>query len=278
MTINDRFACGSTFFILLAIYTGGSNAKPANYDDTFSNPPLVSYDKNAIRVALLQDPTTENTRPFEENKSATSSILQRQEYAEGPRSTSRNSWNSALTSGIIEPEIKFLETTHVRETSLPEYTSEKASVPIVAVINTPIVENGNVEGSLIAILPSQSTILKEQDQSFSMPIDGVSNKSDKDGDVDLPNIILATETSLTQLKNKDVGYSNDSDDMDVAEDIIFRPLFRKQHRTDQKTDYRNDENIYKRFGYRRYNPYRVYNPNTRITSRYRPRYFDNYYK
>lgn len=69
-------------------------------------------------------------------------------------------------------------------------------------------------------------------------------------------------TPLFWTSDTDTNYPRDPHDMDVAADIIFRPLFRYRQEAQQRS--------YRRSAYQRYNyPRRNY--------QYRPRYSDDYY-
>ncbi|XP_077264422.1 uncharacterized protein LOC143898669 [Temnothorax americanus] len=72
-------------------------------------------------------------------------------------------------------------------------------------------------------------------------------------------------TPLFWTSDADINYPKDPRDMEVAADIVFRPLFRYRQEVQRRS--------YRRPAYRRYNPYDSY-PRR---DRYRPRYSDDYY-
>lgn len=73
-------------------------------------------------------------------------------------------------------------------------------------------------------------------------------------------------TPLFWTSDADVNYPKDSRDMEVAADIVFRPLFRYRQEMQRRS--------YRKPSYRRYNSYNSY---PRRDYRYRPRYSDDYY-
>lgn len=72
-------------------------------------------------------------------------------------------------------------------------------------------------------------------------------------------------TPLLWTSDADINYPKDPRDMEVAADIVFRPLFRYRQEVQRRS--------YRKSAYRRYNPYDSY-PRR---DRYRPRYSDDYY-
>ncbi|XP_012528078.1 uncharacterized protein LOC105832033 [Monomorium pharaonis] len=71
---------------------------------------------------------------------------------------------------------------------------------------------------------------------------------------------------LFWTSDADINYSTDPHDMEVAADIVFRPLFRYRQEVQRRT--------YRKPTYQRYNRYNSY---PRRNYRYRPRYSDDYY-
>lgn len=91
----------------------------------------------------------------------------------------------------------------------------------------------------------------------------------------MPRIDIVKPLFWTSDTN--VNYPKDPQDMDVAADIVFRPLFRFRQETQQKSASirrRNPDDSYRRTIYRRHNPYDSY---PRRNYEYRPRYSDDYY-
>ncbi|KOC63141.1 hypothetical protein WH47_02650, partial [Habropoda laboriosa] len=81
-----------------------------------------------------------------------------------------------------------------------------------------------------------------------------------------PVMVSQWDVFVPSLKDNDqTDYSGETGDMDVAEDVIFRPLFRYRQETQQRSRY-NDENN------RRYGSYGDYYPRRAYV--YRPRYDD----
>ncbi|XP_012231790.2 uncharacterized protein [Linepithema humile] len=80
----------------------------------------------------------------------------------------------------------------------------------------------------------------------------------------MPRIDIVTPLFWTS--DADTNYPKDPHDMDVAADIVFRPLFRYRQEAQQRS--------YRRSAYRRYNSYDSY---PRRNYQYRPRYSDDYY-
>ena len=76
------------------------------------------------------------------------------------------------------------------------------------------------------------------------------------------------------LKTSDSDQRKDFEDMEVAEDIVFRPLFRYRQETRVKPNY--DES-YRRSSYRTPRPYRYYETSYVPRKRYRPREYYNYW-
>lgn len=70
-------------------------------------------------------------------------------------------------------------------------------------------------------------------------------------------------TPLFWTSDADINYPKDPRDMEVAADIVFRPLFRYRQEVQRRS--------YRKPSYRRYNSY------PRRNYRYRPRYSDDYY-
>ncbi|XP_011881054.1 PREDICTED: uncharacterized protein LOC105569309 [Vollenhovia emeryi] len=73
-------------------------------------------------------------------------------------------------------------------------------------------------------------------------------------------------TPLFWTSDVDINYPKDPRDMEVAADIVFRPLFRYRQEMQRRA--------YRKSAYRRYNSYNSY---PRRGYRYRPRYSDDYY-
>ncbi|XP_011704284.1 PREDICTED: uncharacterized protein LOC105459742 [Wasmannia auropunctata] len=73
-------------------------------------------------------------------------------------------------------------------------------------------------------------------------------------------------TPLFWTSDADINYPKDPRDMEVAADIVFRPLFRYRQEVQRRS--------YRKPVYQRYNPYDSY---PRRNYRYRPRYSDDYY-
>ncbi|XP_011163466.2 uncharacterized protein LOC105198457 [Solenopsis invicta] len=73
-------------------------------------------------------------------------------------------------------------------------------------------------------------------------------------------------TPLFWTSDADINYPKDPHDMEVAADIVFRPLFRYRQEVQRRS--------YRKPAYRRYNSYNSY---PRRNYRYRPRYSDDYY-
>lgn len=73
-------------------------------------------------------------------------------------------------------------------------------------------------------------------------------------------------TPIFWTSDADINYPKDQHDMEVAADIVFRPLFRYRQEMQRRS--------YRKPTYRRYNPYDSY---PRRDYRYRPRYSDDYY-
>jgi len=73
-------------------------------------------------------------------------------------------------------------------------------------------------------------------------------------------------TPLLWTSDGNINYPKDPRDMEVAADIVFRPLFRYRQEVQRRS--------YRKSAYQRYNPYDSY---PRRDYRYRPRYSDDYY-
>lgn len=78
-----------------------------------------------------------------------------------------------------------------------------------------------------------------------------------------PVMISGWDMFAPSLQDDQADYSKETGDMDVAEDIIFRPLFKYRQESQQRSKYYDESN-------RRYSNYYP-----RRASFYRPRY-DNY--
>lgn len=73
------------------------------------------------------------------------------------------------------------------------------------------------------------------------------------------------EMIVPAYQDDNMDYSREKGDMDVAEDIVFRPLFRYRQQMQQRSKYYDESN-------RRYGGYSNYYP--RRAYFYRPRYND----
>ncbi|XP_017764361.1 PREDICTED: uncharacterized protein LOC108553831 isoform X1 [Eufriesea mexicana] len=85
-----------------------------------------------------------------------------------------------------------------------------------------------------------------------------------------PIMVPQWEMLVPSLQDDQMDYSRETGDMDVAEDIIFRPLFRYRQETQQRSKYYDENN--RRYSYTPYRGYENYYP--RRSYFYRPRYDD----
>lgn len=85
-----------------------------------------------------------------------------------------------------------------------------------------------------------------------------------------PIIVPQWEMLVPSLQDDQMDYSRGTGDMDVAEDIVFRPLFKYRQETQQRSKYYDKNN--RRYSYTPYRGYENYYP--RRSYFYRPRYDD----
>ncbi|KMQ95250.1 hypothetical protein RF55_4543 [Lasius niger] len=199
-------------------------------------------------------------------------------------------------------EIPYLIPNPTQEITLPEHLSPAISVPIIAFldpakisddrIDVPIattlsrdnalknqVENGRdeiqrsvqdyIDGNSWSVNPNNwqltSSFSKRQVSLLHEPTTIKTRYTNENPlPVAVPRIDIATPLFWTS--DADTNYPKDQDDMDVAADIVFRPLFRYRQEAQQK--------FYRRSAYRRYNSYDSY---PRRNYRYRSRYSNDYY-
>ncbi|CAL1676359.1 unnamed protein product [Lasius platythorax] len=199
-------------------------------------------------------------------------------------------------------EIPYLIPNPTQEITLPENLSPAISVPIIAFldpakisddrIDVPIattlsrdnalknqVENGRdeiqrsvqdyIDGNSWSVNPNNwqltSSFSKRQVSLLHEPTTIKTRYTNENPlPVAVPRIDIATPLFWTS--DADTNYPKDQDDMDVAADIVFRPLFRYRQEAQQK--------FYRRSAYRRYNSYDSY---PRRNYRYRSRYSNDYY-
>lgn len=83
----------------------------------------------------------------------------------------------------------------------------------------------------------------------------------------LSPVVVSQWAMLTpSLQDDQMDYSRETGDMDVAEDIIFRPLFRYRQESQQRSKYYDESN--RRYSYTPYRDYDNYYPRRYF---YRPR-------
>lgn len=99
---------------------------------------------------------------------------------------------------------------------------------------------------------------------------GASNPSSITNEMFLtPLIVSQWEMLAPSVEGDRTDYTGETGDMDVAEDIIFRPLFRYRQETQQRSKYYDESN--RRYSYTPYRNYDNYYPRR---SFYRPQYND----
>ncbi|KAK1124023.1 hypothetical protein K0M31_007050 [Melipona bicolor] len=214
--------------------------------------------------------------------------------------------NEKLKSGIEVLKDKLSNGTVLPEDS----SSKTVAVPIVAVIDSSNAEKGKVKSPIVAILPNeikngqlnnQVEFLKDNcekiqkkaqdfvDQS-SLTVNLDYWKSSTPSEINVAssptynsNPVLATDGMLVSpvvvsqwamlapsLQDDQMDYSQETGDMDVAEDIVFRPLFKYRQESQQRSKYYDNSN--RRYSYTPYRGYNNYYP--RRPYFYRPRYDD----
>lgn len=199
-------------------------------------------------------------------------------------------------------EIPYLTANPTQEITLPEHSSSAISVPIIAFldpakisddrIDVPIVttlsrddalknqfENGRdeiqrsvqdyIDGNSWSVNPNSwqltSTVAKMQVSPLYEPTTIKTQYTNENPlPIAVPRIDIATPLFWTS--DADTNYPKDPYDMDVAADIVFRPLFRYRQEAQRRS--------YRRSTYQRYNPYNSY---PRRNYPYRSRYSNDYY-
>ncbi|KOX69448.1 hypothetical protein WN51_05611 [Melipona quadrifasciata] len=214
--------------------------------------------------------------------------------------------NEKLKSGIEVLKDKLSNGTVLPEDS----ASKTVAVPIVAVIDSSNAEKGKVKSPIVAILPNEikngqlnnqveflkdnSEKIQKKAQDFvdqsSLTVNLDYWKSSTPSEINVAssptynsNPVLATDGMLVSpvvvsqwailapsLQDDQMDYSQETGDMDVAEDIVFRPLFKYRQESQQRSKYYDNSN--RRYSYTPYRGYNNYYP--RRPYFYRPRYDD----
>ncbi|KAF3420963.1 hypothetical protein E2986_01718 [Frieseomelitta varia] len=186
-----------------------------------------------------------------------------------------------LNNGIVLPE---------------DSSSKTVAVPIVAIIDPSNAEKGKVKSPIVAILPNEvkndqlnnqveflkdnSGKIQKKAQDFvdqsSLTVNSDYSKSSTPSEIIVAssptynsNPMLATDGMLVSpvvvsqwamlapsLQNDQMDYSQETGDMDVAEDIVFRPLFK--YRQESRSKYYDNSN--RRYSYTPYRGYNSYYP------------------
>ncbi|KAK9300911.1 hypothetical protein QLX08_006609 [Tetragonisca angustula] len=200
-----------------------------------------------------------------------------------------------LNNGLVLPE---------------DSSSKTMAVPIVAVIDPSNAEKGKVKSPIVAILPNEvkngqlnnqveflkdnSGKIQKKAQDFvdqsSLTVNPDYWKSSTPSEIIVAsspiynsNSVLATDGMLVSpvvvsqwamlapsLQDDQMDYSQETGDMDVAEDIVFRPLFKYRQESQQRSKYYDNSN--RRYSHTPYRGYNNYYP--RRPYFYRPRYDD----
>ena len=91
-----------------------------------------------------------------------------------------------------------------------------------------------------------------------------------DGMLVSPVVVSQWAMLAPSLQDDQMDYSQETGDMDVAEDIVFRPLFKYRQESQQRSKYYDNSN--RRYSHTPYRGYNNYYP--RRPYFYRPRYDD----
>ncbi|XP_046744382.1 uncharacterized protein LOC124410217 [Diprion similis] len=199
-------------------------------------------------------------------------------------------------SGIKESEIKLPEGVFPENISLPEVVEDKISAPVVAVVKEKILPGSQKSVLALSLAAPTELKIKNSDTTASEKKDIPKYGSRIPVTVILPekpdnpaNEIEARSQGPKELlaiftasADESSLYQNDSGDMAVAEDIIFRPLFRYRHQQNDRTRVLENRAYYQKTPlYRRYRP--SYDstgdygaPYKSYGRRQRPRYYDDY--
>ncbi|XP_043248422.1 uncharacterized protein LOC122395128 [Colletes gigas] len=201
------------------------------------------------------------------------------DYENGPTQTT----NQLPYDDTLRSKTEFLKDKLSNVATSPEDDSKKVAVPIVAVIDPSNAEKGKVNSPIVAILPNQLNgaaltnqvqFLKDNGdqiqtkaQSYidgtSLTVDPVSWQpsthssevaSSTQGMLLAPDVASRWEMVGPLFEDDGAKYPRQTGDMDVAEDIIFRPLFRYRQETQERSRY-NDDTGNRRYGYPGYGYY-----------------------
>ncbi|XP_076170947.1 uncharacterized protein LOC143148471 isoform X2 [Ptiloglossa arizonensis] len=152
-------------------------------------------------------------------------------------------------SSKLRTETEFLKDKLTNNVPSPEEDqSKKVAVPIVAVIDPTNADKGK-----IATSPTQVSLSPEVASNLAT------------GNVFLAPVMVPRWEIVAPLV-QDENYPRQIGDLDAAEDIIFRPLFRYRQESQERSRYR-DEDINRRYRYPSYDYYGRRSP-------YRSRYDD----
>ncbi|XP_046598127.1 uncharacterized protein LOC107227465 isoform X1 [Neodiprion lecontei] len=199
-------------------------------------------------------------------------------------------------SGIEESAIKLPEGVFPENISLPEIVEDKISDPVVAVVREKILPGSEKSVLTLSLAaPTESGIKKSDTTAWEkkeipeygarIPVAVIMPEESENQPVDIEARSQTAKEILaifTVSGDESSLYQSDSGDMAVAEDIIFRPLFRYRQQQNDRT--RVLEN---RVYYQKTPLYRGYRPPYASTGDYgapyksyrrrqRPRYYEDY--
>ncbi|XP_011629482.1 uncharacterized protein LOC105421972 isoform X2 [Pogonomyrmex barbatus] len=255
-----------------------------------------------VKKKVLVMPATE---PNKESKDSSSYASQRNDFYETLTEISKTTRKPTFPIDNIPQEIPYLVSNPSQEIA-PSEPPPVISVPIIAFLDPAKISNDKIDVPIVALSQDETLKNQMENERDKIQRNIQNYVDTSSLSVDLDNWRLTSfpsemqvspslyESSIKETRNAnnvspenslsvlmprvdivtplfwtsdaDINYSKDPHDMEVAADIVFRPLFRYRQEAQQRS--------YRRSTYRRYNSYNSY---PRRNYRYRPRYSDYYY-
>ncbi|XP_011629465.1 uncharacterized protein LOC105421972 isoform X1 [Pogonomyrmex barbatus] len=247
----------------------------------------------------------ENGYANSESKDSSSYASQRNDFYETLTEISKTTRKPTFPIDNIPQEIPYLVSNPSQEIA-PSEPPPVISVPIIAFLDPAKISNDKIDVPIVALSQDETLKNQMENERDKIQRNIQNYVDTSSLSVDLDNWRLTSfpsemqvspslyESSIKETRNAnnvspenslsvlmprvdivtplfwtsdaDINYSKDPHDMEVAADIVFRPLFRYRQEAQQRS--------YRRSTYRRYNSYNSY---PRRNYRYRPRYSDYYY-